>query len=107
MIDHRAIAATFNRCFAKSHDTVMLGGASEPLYLPIGAEGLAELHYRSDHAASALHEAAHWCIAGPQRRALPDFGYAYTPPPRTLGQQRRFFASEVCDMHWMMGLLIS
>ncbi len=27
--------------------------------------------------ASALHETAHWCIAGKARRAIKDFGYRY------------------------------
>ena len=40
----------------------MVGGAAEPLYLPDRGTRTAELHYREDFAASALHEAAHWCI---------------------------------------------
>ena len=73
----------------------MLGGAAEPLYLPAQNGGAAALYYREDFAASALHEAAHWCIAGRARRDRVDFGYDYQPPPRTEQAQDAFFASEV------------
>lgn len=73
----------------------MVGGATEPLYLPARQGRLAELYYREDFAASALHEAAHWCIAGKARRAQVDFGYDYQPPPRTELGQDAFFAAEV------------
>ncbi|GAM69307.1 transporting ATPase [Vibrio sp. JCM 19236] len=26
-----------------------------------------------------MHEIAHWCVAGPKRRLLEDFGYWYEP----------------------------
>ncbi len=94
-MQHVAIAACFNREFADSHNTVMLGGAAEPLYLPATAQAAAQLFYREDYAASALHEAAHWCIAGRQRRTLVDFGYAYQPPPRSPEQQALFFNLEL------------
>ena len=48
-----------------------------------------------DFAASALHEAAHWCIAGKHRRARQDFGYDYLPPPRSAEDQRAFFELEL------------
>jgi elongation factor P hydroxylase len=92
---HADIAACFNREFGCSHHTRMEGGAAEPLYVPAGAGQPARLCYREDYAASALHEAAHWCIAGAQRRLLEDFGYPYEPPPRSAEAQARFYASEV------------
>ena len=73
----------------------MIGGADEPLYLPGRTGRRAQLFYREDFVASALHEAAHWCIAGEQRRRQVDFGYAYEPPPRTVFAQSRFFATEL------------
>jgi len=89
------IAACFDACFAQAQSTLLVGGLDEPLYLP-GARGrLARLYYREDFAASALHEAAHWCIAGRQRRERTDFGYAYVPPPRSERQQASFFAAEL------------
>jgi elongation factor P hydroxylase len=89
------VAECFNVCFRQSERTVMVGGATEPLYLPAGEERTAELHYREDFAASALHEAAHWCIAGNARRARLDFGYDYQPPPRSEPAQAAFFALEI------------
>lgn len=53
------------------------------------------LYYRGDYFASALHEIAHWCIAGEERRQLPDFGYWYTPESRGPDQQRAFEAVEI------------
>jgi elongation factor P hydroxylase len=89
------VADCFIACFAQSERTVMVGGASEPLYLPACGRRYAELHYREDFAASALHEAAHWCIAGNARRARVDFGYDYQAPPRSEPAQAAFFALEI------------
>jgi len=88
------VAACFNRVFA-DEDTVMIGGASEPLYVPASEGQPARLFYREDFAASALHEAAHWCIAGSGRRGQVDFGYVYVPPPRDAQAQHQFFAAEI------------
>jgi elongation factor P hydroxylase len=91
----RRIARCFNETFARSHGCVMVGGGLEPRYLPGGrAPHRAILRYRENFAASALHEAAHWCIAGRRRRAMVDFGYWYAPPPRTGDLQARFVLVE-------------
>ena len=85
----------FTACFAKRWRTVLQGGASEPYYQP--ASGRGEMHrllYRSDYFASALHEVAHWCIAGEGRRQLADFGYWYAPDGRSPQQQAAFEAVE-------------
>ena len=71
------------------------GGGSEPVYIPPGNGRTGKLIYRSDYVSSALHEAAHWCIAGVARRNQFDFGYDYLPPPRTQQQQEQFFKREV------------
>lgn len=53
--------------------------------------------------SSALHETAHWCIAGLERLKLEDFGYWYNPDGRTPQQQRIFEAAEVKPqaLEWM------
>ena len=89
------IAAVFNRQFASSHRTVMVGGSVEPLYLPVRGIEPALVAYTHDYPASALHEAAHWCLAGPARRQLRDYGYWYLPGPRNPEQRRAFFAAEL------------
>lgn len=86
----------FNSCFERSENTCLAGGAGEPLYQPSQAAGQAHIiYYRDDFFASALHEIAHWCIAGPERRKQLDFGYWYAPEGRNPQQQQAFEAVEV------------
>lgn len=85
----------FDRSFGRQWHTRLQGGAQEPLYQP--ATGDNEQHvvfYRADYFASALHEVAHWCIAGDRRRLLPDYGYWYAPDGRNQQQQQAFEAVE-------------
>jgi elongation factor P hydroxylase len=86
----------FNDCFAKRWRTRLCGGAEEPLYQPaLDSVSCHTLFYREDYFASALHEVAHWCIAGPARRQLLDFGYWYAPQERGVAEQRDFESVEV------------
>lgn len=86
----------FEQCFFDSYNTHLCGGSDEPVYLPAELNGEAHrLIYREDFFASALHEIAHWCIAGAQRRTQTDFGYWYTPDGRNAGQQRAFEQAEI------------
>ena len=71
--------------------TVLVGGASEPFFQPGNP---SEIHFREDYVRSALHEVAHWCVAGRRRRQLADYGYWYSPDGRDAGQQQAFFAVE-------------
>lgn len=85
----------FARCFASSMRTCLRGGVLEPLYQPASdAQDMHVIYYREDFFASALHEIAHWCIAGEQRRQQVDFGYWYSPDGRTPQQQAAFEAVE-------------
>lgn len=90
--DPRILEQIFDGLFAERLNTVLRGGAEEPLYRP-GEPNL--ILYREDYFASALHEVAHWCVAGPERRRLPDFGYWYEPDGRTAAQQALFERVEV------------
>jgi hypothetical protein len=89
------ICLLFNRCFGEIFGVEILGGADEPVYLPASDPKPAQLIFRANYAASALHEAAHWCIAGSKRRGQIDFGLIYICEPRTQEQQQRFFSAEV------------
>ena len=89
------IIAVFNQCFAQSYRVELRGGADEPLYVPATIDKPAELIFREDFPASALHEAAHWCIAGEQRRQRADFAYSYIAGPRSDAEQALFFAAEL------------
>lgn len=84
----------FAGCFRERWRTRLEGGATEPLYLPASGNGVHRLCYRADYFASALHETAHWCIAGPARRLQVDFGYWYRPDGRDAAGQRAFEAVE-------------
>jgi len=85
------VERVFNDCFTHSYNTQLLGGAAEPYYQPaVVPGGYHALYYRGDYFASALHEVAHWCIAGAQRRQRADFGYWYMPEGRSVEQQRAF-----------------
>jgi elongation factor P hydroxylase len=86
----------FRACFYQSHGALLIGGYDQPCYLPANHRRKAhQLRYREDYFASALHEAAHWCIAGERRRRMVDFAYWYHPDGRTAAQQRQFEAVEV------------
>lgn len=85
----------FSDCFSSLLQTRLEGGATEPFYQPASRAG--EFHllfYRDDYFASALHEVAHWCIAGRERRQQVDFGYWYAPDGRSAEQQQAFEAVE-------------
>lgn len=84
----------FGQCFWARWHTRLEGGGSEPQYLPDPANRLHRLLYREDFFASALHETAHWCIAGTHRRRQLDFGYWYLPDGRDAAAQRAFEAVE-------------
>ncbi len=89
------LESVFMRCFSHSNGTRLAGGFDEPLYKPAGCAGQMHLlRYREDFFASALHEVAHWCIAGPARRLQTDFGYWYVPDGRNPAQQSAFEAVE-------------
>jgi elongation factor P hydroxylase len=91
----KRISQVFNGLFAVSAWTVMVGGGAEPLYVPASGDQPARLVYTRNYAASALHEAAHWCIAGAVRRRQVDYGYHYDPSPRSTTQRQRFFGLEL------------
>jgi elongation factor P hydroxylase len=84
------LEAVFHDCFLAAYETRLCGGADEPLYEPAAAGVPATIYYREDYAASALHEVAHWCIAGERRRRQVDYGYWYVPDGRGAGQQAEF-----------------
>jgi elongation factor P hydroxylase len=83
----------FNKTFS-AWNTILVGGAKEPYYRA-SSGGPHVIEYREDYFRSALHEIAHWCIAGQARRQLDDFGYWYTPDGRSREQQSAFEQVEV------------
>lgn len=95
----------FNQLFRDSLNTILVKGDDEPIYLPADTENT---HHRIIFAhgffASALHEIAHWCVAGAKRREWVDFGYWYKPDGRTAEEQAEFEKVEVRPQafEWIM-----
>jgi elongation factor P hydroxylase len=72
----------------------LIGGFPEPFYRAPGHEGGAEIRFTRDYLNSSLHETAHWCIAGAERRLRDDYGYWYRPDGRNGPEQSEFFRAE-------------
>lgn len=90
-----ALIELFNTLFEERDHTVLLGGADEPVYLPARDECVpAQVIFTQDYVSSALHEVAHWCLAGAERRQQLDYGYWYCPE-RSRQQQQDFEHAEV------------
>lgn len=86
----------FDQLFYPHYQTRLIRGGDEPLYLPASKTGSDhQVIFARGFFTSALHEIAHWCVAGPERRLLEDFGYWYLPDGRTEQQQRAFELVEV------------
>lgn len=96
MHSYQDLIHIFNHCFLEKYNTCLVKGLDEPIYLPAGENRPHnELHFAHGFFASALHESAHWLVAGKERRQLIDFGYWYHPDGRTKEQQNLFQKVEV------------
>lgn len=105
--DIHDLIALFSKLFAVSERTVLVRGDNEPYYRPWSADcRLAEVVFAHGFFASALHEVAHWCIAGRERRALSDYGYWYKPDGRSSDEQREFERVEVSPqaLEWIFSV---
>ncbi|GDY27889.1 elongation factor P hydroxylase [Agarivorans sp. Toyoura001] len=93
--DVEQLILLFNRTFT-DFNTVLVAGEDEPIYLP-ASQHLVQHQVIFAHGffASALHEIAHWCIAGEGRRQLEDYGYWYNGDGRDQSQQLEFEKVEV------------
>lgn len=109
MTDHHIddLICIFNQCYLATYNTELKKGEDEPLYLPAdGTRVHHELYFARGFFASALHECAHWLIAGEKRRLQVDFGYWYVPDGRSLQEQELFFKVEVKPqaMEWILSV---
>ena len=86
----------FNSLFKSSENTLLVQGATEPVYIPASAVcGHHQVVFSYDYFSSALHELAHWCLAGKERRLVLDYGYWYAPDGRDQLQQNEFEKVEI------------
>jgi elongation factor P hydroxylase len=104
---YQEIIDLFDECFSQSHNTRLIKGDDEPIYLP--ADPTCEYHrvvFAHGYFSSALHEISHWLIAGPKRRLLEDFGYWYRPDGRTAQEQAEFEKVEVKPqaLEWILSV---
>jgi elongation factor P hydroxylase len=82
-------------------------GDDEPIYYPADENRTYHvLYFAHGYFSSALHECAHWFIAGPERRQLVDFGYWYEPDGRSAEQQSLFQQFEVKPqaLEWILSV---
>ena len=96
----------FNQLFLESENTRLKIGAKEPFYRAAREDRAAVIFSRDNYLSSALHEIAHWSIAGKARRELDDFGYWYQPEGRTVTQQKNFEQVEIKPqaIEWALSL---
>lgn len=89
------LMAIFDATFA-TFNTRLIKGDGEPVYLPANKEcSYHRIEFAHGFYSSALHEIAHWCIAGEKRRQLVDYGYWYCPDGRNEQQQEEFELVEI------------
>lgn len=96
MHHYEDLITLFNNCFESTHNTRLVCGDDEPIYLPAHEHcQFNSIVFAHGFFSSALHECAHWFIAGDERRTLVDYGYWYAPDGRTAEQQMQFQHVEV------------
>ncbi|MGL5334849.1 MAG: elongation factor P hydroxylase [Enterovibrio sp.] len=102
---YQDLITIFNDLFLEQYETKLELGGDEPIYLPKDEQ---HPHHRIIFArgffASALHEIAHWLIAGKERRLLEDFGYWYHPDGRSAAIQAEFEKVEIAPqaIEWIL-----
>ena len=110
---YQDLITIFNATFASSYNTRLVKGADEPIYMPANTD--FEQYSRCDHNriifahgfyASAMHEIAHWLVAGPARHELVDFGYWYIADGRNASEQAAFEKVEIVPqaIEWMLAV---
>ncbi len=87
------VLGVFHEAFA-DEGVRAVGGFNEPFYRAPQDGAPAEIRFNRDYLNSCLHEIAHWCIAGKERRERDDYGYWYRPDGRNALEQREFFQAE-------------
>lgn len=87
------VMGAFHQAFA-DESVIVAGGFDEPFYRAAREGTPAEIRFNRDYLNSCLHEIAHWCIAGRERRARDDYGYWYRPDGRNGSEQVEFFRVE-------------
>ncbi len=101
------IIQLFDTLFLSTHNTCLVSGNNEPEYIPSpDGQQPSRILFSHDYCSSALHEIAHWCLAGEQRRLCHDYGYWYSPDGRTQCQQQQFEQVEIKPqaLEWLFSM---
>lgn len=93
--DVASFVAIINAKVLTRWNTLLRGHFPEPFYAPATLSDPAEIQFRGESIRSAMHELAHWCVAGEERRKCADYGYWYRPDGRDAAEQEEFFSLEV------------
>ena len=91
----KEVCGLFDELFYSVYRTRLTGGHSEPFYRAPSLDQDGEIQFTRDYFRSALHETAHWCVAGEDRLTRDDWGYWYAPDGRDARQQKAFYDVEV------------
>lgn len=105
--DYNDLMKVFDDTFLQSHQTRLIKGGDEPIYLPKDDEvNYHRIVFARGYFASGLHEIAHWLVAGEARRLLEDYGYWYCPDGRDQAMQMEFEKVEVHPqaIEWALSL---
>ena len=97
----------FDQAFLESENTRLVRGDIEPIYLPASGDiGYHQIVFAHGFFSSAMHEIAHWCQVGAERRKQVDFGYWYRPDGRTNEEQALFEQVEVVPQafEWILSM---
>lgn len=104
---HKDLITIFNACFEKTYNTRLVKGDEEPVYLPANEkQPWHAIVFAHGFFSSALHECAHWLIAGERRRLQVDYGYWYVPDGRSAEEQSLFQRVEVKPqaLEWILSV---
>lgn len=93
---YQELITLFEQTFFSQYQTKLVKGEAEPVYFPADQNcNYHQVVFAHGYYSSALHEIAHWCVAGQDRRLLEDYGYWYLPDGRDHVQQSQFQQVEV------------
>ena len=104
---HHQIIELFNQTFYQSYNTKLVAGDHEPLYQPANEDhDFHQIIFAHQYFSSALHEIAHWLVAGEERRLKIDYGYWYEPDGRDQLKQAEFEKVEVAPqaIEWVLAV---
>ncbi len=105
----KELSQLLNKNYLNAYNTEIIGGFDEPFYKAFEGGKPAQIQFSYDYIRSALHELAHWCVAGKERRKQDDYGYWYAADGRNQQQQNEFFKVEIKPqaIEWAFSIVLA